>query len=396
MCRNRKCVIIIIAALITTLGASAQMSVEEVLFSVEENNATLAAKRELLDAQIIGERVGNSLEDPEIEFAPMGGKNRSFGTHYELTVIQEFDFPTVYSNRNKLAKERAQQYGHEYSSERQRLLLEAHMLCIEISGLQEEGRFLEKNLEIAEELKEVTEKNLETGGVSRLDLNRASMEYLASRKAYQMNRTEYRSAKERLTNLNGGQPIEFDGYLLAELPILAPLTEIKEQYMGSSPEVLALLSEESAAKRDIKLSKSLSLPKFGLGYKQDYASGEARMHGIVVSASIPLFANRHNVKRARATSMAATAELNRAKVDINSTLTELYEKADIVLETIMSYDEIIESTPFDLFYRAFQKGQLTISEFYTEQIPMRNAFVELIKLKMEYHAICAQINMIDL
>lgn len=396
MFRDRKCIIIVVVALLLTMGATAQTTIEQVLLSVEENNASLAAKRQLLDVQILEERIGNSLEDPEVEFSPMKGKRSSFGDHFELVVKQEFDFPTVYSNRNKLAKLRAEQFGHEYSVERQQLLLQAQMLCIEISALDEEGDFLKRCLELADELRTSTARNLEMGGVSRLDVSRAEMEYLAAHKAYQMNRVEYQSAIERLTNLNGGEPLHFTGVSLKELPILMPLSEMKEYYLNSSPELLALFSEESAAKRDVKLSRSLSLPKIGLGYKQDYAAGEDRMHGVVISASIPLFANRHNVKRAKANTIAVNAEINRAKVDIQSTLAELYQKSEIVLATLNSYEEIVKNTPLDLFYKAYQKGQLTISEYYAEQLPLREAIVEITNLRMEYHAICAQINMIAL
>lgn len=389
--------LLFVLTLFIAFGASAQLSLKEVLEQVEVNNATLSAKFKLFEAQSIEEKVGNSLSDPEVEFIPLGNKDINMGKAFELSVVQEFDFPTVYSNRNQLAKLRSEQYKFEYDVECQQILLDAYLTCIEISALQEKLSYLDRCMDITENLKEMSIEGVKKGDLTKIDENRARLEHIAARNAYQLAMVDYLAACEKLKGLNGGVELDFDGFPVEELPKFKPLSEMQQHYMTYAPELMAAVSQSKASKRDVKLSRSLSLPKVGLGYKQDKGPGEKALHGLIVSASIPLFGNKNNVKRAKAQSVVADAEIKRTQVDINSTLVSLYKKADVILETIDEYRDVLEdNNTLEILSTAVNEGRLTISEYYAEELPLHETSLAIIDLYAQYHTIFAEVNTINL
>ena len=109
----------------TLFTGTAQNSVEEVLARIVANNKEIQAGEQLARTRKIEASVGNTLPDPSVNYEHLWGKPASLGTSRELTVSQEFDFPTVYVNRNRLAQSKSALYDRQAEEERQNILLEA-------------------------------------------------------------------------------------------------------------------------------------------------------------------------------------------------------------------------------------------------------------------------------
>lgn len=392
---------IILAACAVLLAAGAQaQSVDEmigrVLESVEANNAALAARGRLTDAQSLEARTGNSLENPEVEFGYKWGKPSTLGENGEIGISQGFDFPSTYVYRNRLARSRAEQYGHEYAAYRQQLLLEAQTLCIEIISMRQKERLLMATLKNAENINEMMQRRLEAGDANALEANKAAFELIAARNAFQQCEIEFAAAFNRLENLNGGQATGFDAGEFPSAPVLMPKDDVVEMYRTTSPEILAALSERDAAGHDVRLSRSQSLPRFSAGFRHEWAAGE-KFNGVAVGMSIPLFGNRNNVKRARAQAAYAEVQYQSGLIDMSTELDRLYAEAALLSSTLAEYRKITRGVDsISLLNRAMEAGQISVVEYFAELAPIYDAYLTMIEVERDYHTVCAQINMIGL
>ena len=391
-----KKIFLVMAMSVAAFSLSAQGELERILTEVEANNASLAALRKLRDAQTVGARVGNSLENPEVEFSYKWNDPSSLGTTGEISVSQPFDFPTVYAHRNKLAKLQAEKYGYEYQASRQELLLEAQKLYIEIVSLKRTTSVLEFLADNAREIAKVYAEKLDVGDANILESNEANFTLISQDNALKMARVQLQSATERLTGLNGGIEVKIDADDFGELPILGLLDEILAEYMELSPELRALAVEKRAAERDIKLSRSLSLPKLSVGYSHEF-SKEDKSNGLSVGMSIPMFGNRNNVKRAKAQDEYAEASLKSATLDVETRIREQYAQAQIIRESLVKYESMLDLEQAVEFARkALDAGRISITEYFSQVQPIYEAHLTIMELQRDYLLAFAQINSIRL
>lgn len=103
----------------------AQSEIEEVLKSIESNNKALQAGQQLNETQKLEARTGNYLPNPTVELNQLWADRSVGGNSNELAVIQSFDFPSVYFNKNKLAKLKSSVSDYQYAATRQQILLKA-------------------------------------------------------------------------------------------------------------------------------------------------------------------------------------------------------------------------------------------------------------------------------
>lgn len=382
-------------------GAWAQAvdeAIGDVLRSVELNNQSLAAQRNLTDARTLEARTGNGLENPEVEFEYKWGDPSSLGKAGEISVSQPFDFPTSYIYRARIARDLAAQYGYEYAAVRQQLLLDAQSLCLEIIALRQQNAILKQAYENAVRISEIMARREATGDANILEANKARFELAAAKNAYDLNVIELTSAEKRLVNLNGGQPLEFAAETFPQQPQLVPKEEILRRYEELSPELLALISGVDAAQNDIRLSRSMSMPRFSAGYKHEYARGvNERFNGVMIGMSIPMFGNRNNVKRAKTQAIYAESQYHAALLDMRSGLDELYAKADLLAASMNDYRRITDGArSVELLNKAIEAGQISITDYFAELSPVYDAAMAMTQTERDLHLVCARIMMIDL
>ena len=105
--------ILTIALLSSALVAGAQTSIEEVLRSVETNNKELQANRQMVTAQKLEAKLDNNLPDPTVTYSHLYGNKEGMGFTGELVASQSFDFPSLYMQRNKLSKQKGENYDRQ-------------------------------------------------------------------------------------------------------------------------------------------------------------------------------------------------------------------------------------------------------------------------------------------
>ena len=378
--------------LLGTLTTRAQNSIDQVLKSIETNNKSLQANTKMTDAQKLEAQTGKFLANPSVEWEQMWGNRNNPGSEYTLTVKQSLDFPTTYSNKNKLANLKANTIGFQSAAYRQQLLLNAKQTCIEIIYLRKQKSLLDERLANAETMFALYKKRFESGDANQLELNKIQLELLNAQNQSRLNKAALTAAEEQLRNFNGGNPITFDATDYPTGEELINFDQLQAAFMEADPNLKSLTGDQEIANREVKLSRSLTLPKFDVGYKRNAASDHVASNGFMVGVSIPLFENKNTVKKAKAQAEFATASLEDNRLNLKTNLQQLYQQAEALQISRADYAKVLEQQGnIELLNKALNAGQLSVIDYFTELSTIYDSHQSYLDVEKEYHSILAQL-----
>ena len=378
--------------LLGSLTTRAQSSIDQVLRSIETNNKSLQANTKMTDAQKLEAQTGKFLANPSVEWEQMWGNRNNPGSEYTLTVKQSLDFPTTYSNKNKLANLKANTIGFQSAAYRQQLLLNAKQTCIEIIYLRKQKSLLDERLANAETMFALYKKRFESGDANQLELNKIQLELLNAQNQSRLNKAALTAAEEQLRNLNGGKPITFDATDYPAGEELINFDQLQAAFMDADPNLKSLTGNQEIANREVKLSRSLTLPKFDVGYKRNAASHHVAPNGFMVGVSIPLFENKNTVKKAKAQAEFATASLEDNRLNLKTNLQQLYQQAEALQISRADYAKVLEQQRnIELLNKALNAGQLSVIDYFTELSTIYDSHQSYLDVEKEYHSILAQL-----
>ena len=378
--------------LLGSLTTRAQSSIDQVLRSIETNNKSLQANTKMTDAQKLEAQTGKFLANPSVEWEQMWGNRNNPGSEYTLTVKQSLDFPTTYSNKNKLANLKANTIGFQSAAYRQQLLLNAKQTCIEIIYLRKQKSLLDERLANAETMFALYKKRFESGDANQLELNKIQLELLNAQNQSRLNKAALTAAEEQLRNLNGGKLITFDATDYPAGEELINFDQLQAAFMDADPNLKSLTGNQEIANREVKLSRSLTLPKFDVGYKRNAASDHVASNGFMVGVSIPLFENKNTVKKAKAQAEFATASLEDNRLNLKTNLQQLYQQAEALQISRADYAKVLEQQRnIELLNKALNAGQLSVIDYFTELSTIYDSHQSYLDVEKEYHSILAQL-----
>lgn len=87
---------ILIALILNVLSLNAQNAYQSVLNQIEANSTVLSAYRSQAEAEKAENYAGSLFANPELEAGYLFGINDGSEHRIDLSINQEFDFPTVY------------------------------------------------------------------------------------------------------------------------------------------------------------------------------------------------------------------------------------------------------------------------------------------------------------
>ena len=378
--------------LLGTLTTRAQNSIDQVLKSIETNNKSLQANTKMTDAQKLEAQTGKFLANPSVEWEQMWGNRNNPGSEYTLTVKQSLDFPTTYSNKNKLANLKANTIGFQSAAYRQQLLLNAKQTCIEIIYLRKQKSLLDERLANAETMFALYKKRFESGDANQLELNKIQLELLNAQNQSRLNKAALTAAEEQLRNLNGGNPITFDATDYPAGEELINFEQLQAAFMEADPNLKSLTGDQEIANREVKLSRSLTLPKFDVGYKRNAAKDHVASNGFMVGVSIPLFENKNTVKKAKAQAEFVTASLEDNRLNLKTNLQQLYQQAEALQISRADYAKVLEQPRnIELLNKVLNAGQLSVIDYFTELTTIYDSHQSYLDVEKEYHSILAQL-----
>ena len=384
--------ILTIALLSSALVAGAQTSIEEVLRSVETNNKELQANRQMVTAQKLEAKLDNNLPDPTVTYSHLYGNKEGMGFTGELAASQSFDFPSLYMQRNKLSKQKGENYDRQGEEVRQQILLQAKEACLDLIFLNQQKNLLDIRRKSAEQLAALYQQRLEQGDANILETNKIELELLNVRNEVRMNEAARVNKQRELEMLNGGIAIQLTdtAYEVVELPL--SFADLRQEILENDRRLLSLQSAKAVSSRQISVNKTMGLPSFELGYRMNPSSGGERFNGFLVGISIPLFSNRNNVKQAKAQNLYTDLQLESTMTAVENELLQLYNQSVALKTSIDEYGEVLESqNNLALLNKAIQAGQISMIEYFVDVTTLYQSMQNHMQLQNEYQKVMAQL-----
>lgn len=370
----------------------AQVSVEEVLRSVAENNKDLRANSQLIQSLKLEAKWGNNLPDPSITYTHQYGNKEGLGKQGELVASQSFDFPTIYAQRGKLAKAKSAGLDRQALAFRQQILLQAKEVCLDLVLLNQQKRLLDERLRNAERLSALYATRLERGDANILETNKINLELLNVRTEARMNESSRLAKLRELATLNGGLEIEFTDTAYALLPEIPSFEVLREEAMGADPQLQALRSGRETAVRQLSVNKAMSLPGLEVGYRLNTATGGERFNGFLVGISIPLFSNRNHIKQAKAQSHYAEMLLESTSFTVENDLRQLYDQSLSLKNSLDEYEAVLQSqNSLYLLNKAIEAGQISMVEYFVDVATYYQSVQTYLQLRNKYQKVVARL-----
>ena len=374
------------------LSVNGQNSIDAVLRSIEANNKELQANNQLTVSKKLEAKLDNNLPDPSVSYVHQYGNREGMGIQGELVASQSFDFPSVYVQKNKLAKSKAASFDRQGAEFRQQILLQAKEICLDLVLLNQQRALRDQRRQNAEQLAELYAMRLETGDANILETNKIDLELLNAKTEVRMNESARIAKLQELATLNGGIAIDFtDTTYMSDGDILS-FEELCAEAVTFNPQLLTLKSEQVAARRQLSVNKSKSLPSFELGYRMNTATGGERFNGFLVGISIPLFSNRNNVKQAKAQALYTDLQLESTTTTVESELHQLYNQSVALKTSMDEYNTVLKSqNSLALLNKAIQTGQISMIEYFVDVTTFYQSMQNYMQLQNEYQKVMAQL-----
>lgn len=384
---------IIIATLASAvLSASGQNSIDEVLRSIEANNKELQANKQLVASQKLEAKLDNNLADPTVTYSHLYGNREGMGFTGEFVASQSFDFPSLYVQRGKLAKLRGEGIEHQGEEFRQQILLQAKEVCLDLVLLNQQKSLLEIRRRNAEQLSALYEQRLQNGDANILETNKINLELLNVRNEARVNEANRVAKLHELAMLNGGVELQFADTVYTPVEAPVSVAGLKQEIVSSDRRLQSLRSAQTAARKQISVSRAQSLPSFELGYRMNPSSGGERFNGFLVGVSIPLFANRNKVKQAKAQSLYTELQTESMQTAVESELLQLYNRSVSLKASIDEYSEVLEKqNNLALLNKAIRSGQISMIEYFADVTTLYQSMQNYMQLQNEYQKVMAQL-----
>lgn len=390
-----------------TLRGQEADGMTQILRLVEANNKELQAAAQQAKAAQWENRAGNNLPDPTLSYAHVWDSSDSEITQGELIVSQSFDFPTLYASRHRMNRYANAAIDADLQATRQRILLEAKQLCIELTALHQQRQLLRQRMEQADRLAQLYQLRLNEGDANQLEMNKIKLEQLNAQTAYRLTESTLQSKMQQLIALNGQQPLtagkpgplgpaapqpEAIGLTtFADTPLPTDFLTLFGELVAADPQLQALEQSRLAAARQLSVSRQGWLPKLELGYRRNSESGHP-LNGVVVGFSIPLFENRGKVKSARLQSMSVSFQREDALGKEQSRLNSLYEEASQLHQQILTYRATLSGPQhLALLEKALKEGEISLIDFFVEATLVYESEGNLIELQSRYEAVLAEL-----
>jgi cobalt-zinc-cadmium efflux system outer membrane protein len=387
----KKTMIALIGIIALSMPLSAQNNIDTVLAQIERNNTTLSALQKRAEAEKIGNKTGNYLQNPEIEFNYLWG-NDVVGNRTDFSATQAIDFPTAFKYKKEISNIRNEQVGLEYQKQRKDLLLEARLISYDLVYTNALISELSKRLKHAESIAVSYKSKFDIGETNILEYNKSQLNLLNLSKEMESLKIKRDSLQGELTRLNGGIPIELTVNEFPTTSIPADFEQWYAQAEQSNPLLNWLKKEMEASEKQVNLNRAMSLPKLKAGYMSENAIGQD-FKGITIGLSIPLWENKNKVKYAKANAIAIEKTAADKKIQYYNHLQLLHTKAVGLQNNAIDYRSKLQAfDSSELLKKALDKGEISLIDYILELSIYYESVNRLLQLELEMNKTLAQLN----
>lgn len=340
-------VMLLMLAFIPINAQSISLSLEEAINLAKANNTNIKHAEMELNAIKAGFWKEISLPKPNLtasyEFIPKGKGINNYDER-SIEISQEFEFPTNYYFKGKIANLQIDAAQTNLQNEHAAVILEVKNAYYNLLCIKERLSISLENLNTLKEFSEKSQAKYLSGETSKIEYLTANMQYYEAINEYENCKKEFSTSKLVLAKQIYGNEVINN----TEFTLLDSLSYPKVDFL--LPELIkaAQLNNYNLAEKNIQtkiasnnktLAYSSFLPELSLGYSKQAIAGNDNFYGVSFGISVPIwfmFEQRGNVQE-------SNANLNIAELEVKSTAQELTTKLTSEFEHIISLQKTIEN-----------------------------------------------------
>lgn len=366
---------------------------KDLLHSVEENNMALKALREGVKAEKLGNRTGIYLINPDVEYNYVRGVAEG---RQDVSVKQRFDFSVLSGLKGKVASEQNKLVDMQYQTDRINILLEAKLYCMDLIYYNRMREELLVRLEHAKSIAMAQEQRLNRGEGSILEYNNVQLNLSTVQGELERVETERTAVVSQLRRLNGGfiPKVEDLSFERVDLP-----SDFDAWYVDAAeknPALIYVKQEIELGKKQISLSRSLSLPSVSAGYMYEKA-GKLQSQGVSLGVSVPLWENKNRIKQSKAALRAAEMRKDNVYQQFYNQLEVLYERTAGLQKTSEIYRRsLLSANNTTLLKKALEAGEISILDYIIEIGLYYNTVNQALSAERDYQKSFAELSATDL
>ena len=358
-----KRILSMLAAVIACTAACAQ-TIDDILGQVGENNLTLKALQQQLDAGADANLAEARLEGPEVEFGYLFGEDGR--RRHDFGVSQSFDFGALTGARKRLALGQNELLALEYRTSRRDILTQARKLVYRIINCNALIAEYTRRADNARAVEQAYRSGYEKGEFSVIDYRKAAVGLAEAEGTLRLCEVERDGLLAELKNLNGGEGIEITACEQETVLLPGSFGQWLEQASGKSSALEYVRTATGNSEKQLSLSRSEAFPSLSVGYKSEVVPGEG-FRGVSVGVSIPLWSAGKKISSAKKQLEAARLAEQDALVQFRTNAENLYEKAASLAESAAGYALLTDSDEGlrDL-QKALDSGQMSLLDYMNE------------------------------
>lgn len=355
----------------------AQVSVDEILLLVEQNNTTLKAASDKTEAAKQEVMMETSLEDPEIGFDYLWGKPGMIGKRKDINVNQTFDLATVFGYRKRLAKSQKELLELELQQKQLETRLEAMDLLVQITYYNQALAIYEERLQQEKQLAASYEKRLAAGDANKLEANRARLSLVEIESETEKVKMERDLLMLQLQTLCGGTEIMYNNtdYNAINIAFGMSLKALQEAQNSQ---------QERVAENDLKTARAQSMPSITAGYMAELTDDE-KWNGVTIGVSIPLWSNRHKMKRARLSLQSARSEAADASYKLEQFAASQRLRTERYHDIAQKMQQkLANASSTTLLRKALEEGEISLVEYTIESSDLFDLRVKTLEAERDF------------
>lgn len=387
----KKIMYIMLPLLISAMNINSQTTIDSVLVNIKKNNKTIIANTKYWDAKKMAYQTGLNPVNPKVDYDYMIGTPENAGNQTEFAITQSFDFPTVYARKKQLSNEQVKQSVYQLSANKQEVLLDAKLICIELIYRNKLNSVLNIRKQNTVKWLAAFEKSLELGQGNIMDVNKAKLQLIQINAAFQENLSISNQLNQKLTELNGGIQIQFSDTSYVSPSYIPDFETLEKEIEANDPVKKYLEQEKVISQNKVALSKSQSLPKIEAGYRYQGLLDQT-FSGFHLGLTIPLWENKNTVKTKQAELILNEVTLQEHTNEHYFDIKQKYEQMSNLKITLDEYEALFSSiNNVKLLDKSLALGQISTIEYFLEMTYYYEALKNYLKTEMEYNKVVAEL-----
>jgi cobalt-zinc-cadmium efflux system outer membrane protein len=379
--------------IITTVSLKAQNDIESVLSEIAVNNKSIIANQQFWEAKKLLYKTGINPANPKFEYEYLAGNN---GNQIDYYIVQSIDFPTSYIKKNQVANRQIAQSENQEAAFKQDLLLKAKQYCLQLIFLNKKQLEFTKRVEDASAVCNAYQAKMDAGDANLLDLNKAKIQQLNLQNEQHLNQSEISQFNQKLTELNGGNPLEFLATNYPLTPTLSAYETLEKNIEENDPNLKSIHQQNEIDQKKLELSKAMALPKLEGGYRSQEFAGQT-IKGVHLGITIPIWENKNKVKHQKAHLRFNDLQVEEHQNEHHHEIKQLYEKYTNLNTMINEYQELMSTVNnYELLTKALDLGEISALEYFMEINYYYASYDHFLNIEKDYFQVIAELNKYEL